>query len=304
MQFLYFLEDIRFPLLNDFMLLVTQLGEETAFLAVALVLFWCVDKYKGYFILSVGFIGTLSNQFMKLWFRVPRPWLLDPNFTILEQAREAASGYSFPSGHTQSAVGTFGGIAAVSKNRWIRILAVTAAVLVPISRMYIGVHTPLDVFVSVAVALLLIAVLKPIILENYKKSLPVIFIIMITLGIGFLCFVEFYPFPSDIDIHNLESGYKNAFTLLGSLAGLIIVYIIDEKWLHFPTKGVWWAQILKVVGGLAVVLAVKSGLKTPLNLLFGESLGRAVRYCRIVVVAGVIWPLTFKYFKRLGAGDK
>ena len=304
MQFLYFLEDIRFPLLNDFMLLVTQLGEETAFLAVALVLFWCVDKYKGYFILSVGFIGTLSNQFMKLWFRVPRPWLLDPYFTILEQAREAASGYSFPSGHTQSAVGTFGGIAAVSKNRWIRILAVTAAVLVPISRMYIGVHTPLDVFVSVAVALLLIAVLKPIILENYKKSLPVIFIIMITLGIGFLCFVEFYPFPSDIDIHNLESGYKNAFTLLGSLAGLIIVYIIDEKWLHFPTKSVWWAQILKVVGGLAVVLAVKSGLKTPLNLLFGESLGRAVRYCMIVVVAGVIWPLTFKYFKRLGAGDK
>jgi len=304
MQFLYFLEDIRVPILNEFMLLVTQLGEETAFLAVALVLFWCVDKYKGYFILSVGFIGTLSNQFMKLWFRIPRPWLVDPHFTILEQAMEAASGYSFPSGHTQSAVGTFGGIAATSKNRWVRFLAITAAVFVPISRMYIGVHTPLDIFVSVAVALLLITVLRPIILENGKKALPVIFLMMIVLGVGFLCFVELYPFPSDIDIHNLESGCKNAYTLLGSLAGLIIVYIIDEKWLHFPTKGVWWAQVLKVAGGLAVVLAVKSGLKLPLNLLFGESLGRSVRYGMIVIVAGILWPLTFKFFNRLGTGEK
>lgn len=304
MQFLYFLEDIRVPLLDEFMLLVTQLGEETAFLAVALILFWCVDKYKGYFVLTVGFIGTLTNQFLKLWFRIPRPWVLDPEFTILEQAREAASGYSFPSGHTQSAVGTFGGIAATSKNRWIRFLSVMAAVLVPISRMYIGVHTPLDVFVSIAVALLLIAILKPIILENTQKSLPIVLSVMVLCGISFLCFVEYYPFPADIDTHNLESGYKNAYTLLGSLLGLIIVYIVDEKWLHFPTKGVWWAQILKVAGGLVIVLAVKSGLKTPLNFVLGESIGRAARYCMIVIVAGVLWPLTFKFFERLGAKER
>ena len=303
MQFLYFLEKIRVPILDEFMLLVTQLGEETAFLAVALILFWCVDKYIGYYILSVGFLGTLSNQFMKLWFRIPRPWVLDPEFTILEQAREAASGYSFPSGHTQSAVGTFGGIAATSKHRWVRGLSITAAVLVPISRMYIGVHTPLDVFVAASVALLLIAVLKPIVLGNHRKSLPVLFGIMILCSIGFLCFVEYYPFPSDIDIHNLESGYKNAYTLLGALFGLVVVYIVDEKWLNFSTKAVWWAQILKVAGGLIVVLAVKSGLKAPLNLLFGESVGRAVRYGFIVIVAGVLWPLTFKLFAKLGAKE-
>ena len=155
MDFLYFLEGVRFPLLDELMLLITQLGEETAFLAIALILFWCVDKYKGYYILSVGFIGTLANQFLKLWFRIPRPWVVDPDFTILEQAREAASGYSFPSGHTQSAVGTFGGIAATTKNRVIRYLAIAAVILVPFSRMYIGVHTPLDVFVSMAIAFVL-----------------------------------------------------------------------------------------------------------------------------------------------------
>lgn len=95
MGLLYLLEDIRVPVLNEFMLAITTLGEETAFLVIALVLFWCVDKYLGYYILSVGFVGTILNQFLKLWFRIPRPWILDPNFTILEQAREAASGYSF-----------------------------------------------------------------------------------------------------------------------------------------------------------------------------------------------------------------
>lgn len=304
MVFLYLLESIRVPGLNEFMLAITQLGEETAFLIVALILFWCVDKYKGYYILSVGFVGTLVNQFLKLWFRIPRPWIVDDKFTILEQAREAASGYSFPSGHTQSAVGTFGGIAYTARNRVLVVLAVIIAALVGFSRMYIGVHTPLDVFVSMAIAIVLIVVLEPLVLRNFNRNFPYVFAAMFLISVGYLCFVEFYTFPADVDEHNLASGLKNAYTLFGSLIGLLIVYIADEKWIHFSTKAVWWAQILKVAGGLILVLAVKSGLKTPLNLLFGESVGRAVRYMLIVVVAGVLWPLTFKFFKRLGANQK
>ena len=300
MEFLYLLEKIRIPVLNEFMLLITQLGEETAFLVVALILFWCVDKYKGYYLMGVGFIGTLANQFMKLWFRIPRPWVIDKNFTILEQAREAASGYSFPSGHSQSAVGTFGTIAYTAKNKWIRVFAVCIAVLVPISRMYIGVHTPLDVIVGAAMAVALIFLLKPIFLGKYNKWIPTMFAAMTAMAIGFLCFVEFYPFPANIDSHNLASGIKNAYTLLGALLGLLVVYAADEKWLHFSTKAVWWVQILKVIIGLGLVLAVKSGLKTPLNYLLGESFGRAARYFLIVVVAGVLWPMIFHRFRSIG----
>lgn len=300
MEFLYMLETIRVKGLNEFMLLITQFGEETAFLVIALILFWCIDKYKGYFILSVGFIGTLSNQFLKLVFRIPRPWVMDGNFSILEQAREAAAGYSFPSGHTQSAVGTFGGIAYISKSRIIKCLGVIIAILVAFSRMYIGVHTPQDVFVSAAIAMLLIVILKPLMLDSFQRTFPYVFAVMLTICVGFLCYVELYNFPADIDLHNLASGVKNAYTLAGCLIGLLIVYILDEKWLNFPTEAIWWVQILKVIGGLAIVLAVKTGLKTPLNFIFGESLGRAVRYMLIVLVAGVIWPLTFRLFKKLG----
>lgn len=300
MNFLYFLERIRVPVLNEFMLLITQLGEETAFLVAALILFWCVDKYKGYYVLSVGFIGTLANQFMKLWFRIPRPWILDEKFTILEQAREAASGYSFPSGHTQSAVGTFGAIAYTAKSKWVRLIAVVIAVLVPLSRMYIGVHTPLDVTVAAAMAVVLIIFLHPIVLGKARNNIPFLLGFMTILAAAFLCFVEFYPFPSDIDPHNLSSGVKNAYTLIGAMVGLLVVYIVDEKWQDFCTNAVWWAQVLKVVLGLLLVLAVKSGLKAPLNMLLGEPFGRAFRYFLIVIVSGIIWPMSFKWFAKLG----
>ena len=303
MELLYLLEKIRVPVVNEIMLAVTYLGDEIAFLAIALILFWCIDKKQGYFILSVGFIGTLLNQFLKLWFRIPRPWVKDPNFTILEQAREGASGYSFPSGHTQSSVGTFGGIAYSTKNKIVRIVTITLAVLVPFSRMYIGVHTPLDVFVSVGLALFFIFVLYPVIYRNDGKAMPVLIAIMSLAAIGYLCFVEFYHFPADVDPENLASGIKNAYTLLGSLIGLIGVYIIEKRWINFPTKAVWWAQILKVLIGLVVVLAIKSGLSSPLAALLGDKLGRAVRYFIIVMVAGAVWPLSFKWFARLGCKE-
>ena len=78
------------------------------------------------------------------------------------------------------------------------------------------------------------------------------------------------------------------------------VYFVDEKWTGFSTDAIWWAQILKVAFGLGLVLAIKSGLKTPLEALFGELPGRAVRYFLIVLFAGAVWPLTFSYFRKLG----
>ena len=303
MGFLYFLEGLRTPILDKLMLAVTYFGDEIAFLVIALILYWCVDKRKGYYVLSVGFIGTIANQFMKLWFRIPRPWVQDPNFTILEQAREAASGYSFPSGHTQSSVGTFGAVAYTAKNKLVRILGIVIMILVPFSRMYIGVHTPKDVLVAATMALLLVVVLRPLIFNHNGKYIPWILGIMTLLAVGFLCFVELYPFPADVDAHNLASGIKNAYTLLGSLLGLILAYILDEKWIHFPVKAVWWAQLIKVAVGLGLVLAVKSGMRAPLDALLGTSVGRAARYFLIVTVAGVLWPLTFKWFSKFGAKE-
>ena len=305
MEFLYLLESIRFPALTELLSLITRLGEETAFLVAALIIFWCVDKYKGYYTLGVGLVGTLINQFLKITCRIPRPWVKDPNFHIVESAREAATGYSFPSGHTQTAVGTFGAIAAFTKKSWIRIVAVVVAILVGFSRMYLGVHTPADVIVGAIQSLVFVFLLLPMSKEQGRKLIPWVFGGLLVLSGAYLAYVTWYPFPVNIDAHNYESAIKNAYTLIGCSVGILIVYFVDEKKLHFDTNAIWWAQILKIFFGLAVVLLVKEGLRSPLEALFGgHMIARAVRYCLIVVVAGVVWPLSFKWFGRLGRKEK
>ena len=299
MEFLYFLEKLRMPGLNEFMLTITHLGEETAFLVFALIFFWCVDKKRGYLLMSVGFLGTMANQFLKLWFRIPRPWVLDPDFTILEAARKAAAGYSFPSGHTTSAVATFGSIAATAKNKKTIWVCAALAVLVALSRMYIGVHTPADVLVGALTSLVLIAVLRKV--PDSDGGMKILVTVMLVVSLALMAFVALYPFPEDVDVHNLESGMKNAYTMVGCMLGVLIVYHVEKRYVKFSTEAVWWAQILKAVLGLGVVLAVKEGLRTPLEMVFGNPLtARMVRYFLIVAVAGILWPATFRFFSRLG----
>ncbi len=302
MSFLYFLEGLRHPFLDAVFSVITLFGDETLFMAVGMLVFWCVDKYQGYYLLTTGFLGTLINQFLKMLCRIPRPWVKDPSFTIVESAREAASGYSFPSGHTQSSVGLFGGIARWNKARSIRLLAIAACVLVPLSRMYLGVHTPLDVGVSVAIALLLVFVGYPLFKKaaDSPKLMYIILGVLTAISFAYLLFSVLFPFPADTDPHNLESAQKNGYTLFGCMLGLIITYTVDLKHTHFSTDAVWWAQIIKFLGGIALVLAVKEGLRAPLEMIFdGHLISRAVRYFLMVIVGGVLWPMTFKYFSKI-----
>ncbi len=302
MEFLRFLEGIRTPVGDAFFSAVTHLGEETIFILVGLFFFWCIDKKKGYFILSVGFMGTVINQFLKLWFRIPRPWVKDPDFTIVESARAEATGYSFPSGHSQISVGLYGGIARVCKNLWIRIVCILFCVLVPLSRLYLGVHTPADVGVSVAVALILIFVLYPMINKIIEKPryMRIYFGVFIVLAVAFMAFVLLYPFPGDIDMENYEGGVKNSYKILGCILALWVSYEVDIRYIQFETKGVWWVQILKLLFGMLILLAIKSGLKEPLYALFnGNYIADGIRYFLITAVAAGVWPMTFKLWNKL-----
>ncbi len=301
MELLYWFESIRTPVLDVVMSTVTRLGEETVFMVIAMLVFWCIDKRRGYYLLSVGFVGTLLNQWLKIVFRIPRPWVLDPNFRIVNSAKEAATGYSFPSGHTQSAVGTLGGVARFSSRVWVRVICIILALLTAISRMYLGVHTPLDVGVSLVIATVLIFVLYPLFESTFwfPNRMYAIIGAMLALSLSFVGFMEFFPFPANIDAANLASAVKNAYTMAGSVAGMLIVYMLDSKLIKFSTRAPWWGQLIKLVGGLALAIAVKSLLKTPLLALCGgHEIAHAIRYFALVVVAGGVWPITFRLYGR------
>lgn len=307
MELLYFLESLRNPVCDAFFSLITRCGEETIFMAVGMIFFWCVSKHQGYYLFCVGFFGTVLNQFLKMVFRIPRPWVKDPEFTIVGSAKEGATGYSFPSGHTQTSVGLFGGIAVQNRGRILRGVMIALCVLVPLSRMYLGVHTPLDVGVSVAIALALIFVGAPIFrrAERDPRVMYAVMAVLTAMVVAFLIFVSCYAFPPEVyskaEVHNLQSAQKNAYTLLGCMIGLIVLYTVERKWINFPTKAVWWVQIIKVVVGLLLVLAVKELLRTPLDALFGGHLAaRSVRYFCVVITGGVLWPLSFRWLSKIG----
>ncbi len=303
MELLYFFESIRNPILDTVMQLITFFGGEVAFMIFAIALFWCVDKRRGYLVLSVGLVGTVINQVLKLLFRIPRPWVLDPEFTIVEGARAGATGYSFPSGHTQNAVGTYGSIAATTSRRAVRIVGICLAVLVPLSRMYLGVHTPLDVGVSFAIAVLLIVIGLPLMrwVSRRPERMIYVFAAMLALTAAYTLFVELYRFPADIDAANYASGRKNAYSMLGAVIGICIAYPIERRYVRFETGGCWWVQLIKIAGGLAGLVGIKSGLKALLALIFGADFmpANSIRYAVMIIFAVAIWPLVFRPLERL-----
>lgn len=307
MDILYALEKIRTPFWNGVMSAVTQLGGEVIFIVAAVVVFWCVSKWEGYYLMTIAFCGTVLNQFLKLICRVPRPWVRDPNFTIVESARAVATGYSFPSGHTQNAIGLFGGMARWGGRRWVRLGLTALALIIAFSRMYLGVHTPADVGVSLVLAAALVLGLYPLMRRAQEKPRYMGYVLaaMLVVSGAFVVFVETCGFPADMDAENLASGIGNAWKMLGAVAGMTLAWLLDRRYIHFETQAVWWVQVIKVAVGMALLLAIKSGLKAPLLALLGhEGLAGGVRYFLLVLVAGAVWPLVFRPMSKWGKGKK
>ena len=306
MSWLYALENLRHaaPWLAAIFSFVTYLGGEAVFFAVGLYLLWCVDKREGFYVLSVSFLGTVVNQTLKILCRIPRPWVRDPDFTIWEGARAEATGYSFPSGHSQNAVGVFGSLALWHRKRRAALIVLPVlAALVIFSRMFLGVHTPADVFVGAGIALLLVFLVYPVFArERSRRALVVWVSLLLLLSLGYLLFVLLFRFPADTDPINLAEARKNGWSLLGSVSGMLCFALIEPRFIRYKTEAPPPAQIVKLLGGIALALGLKEGLKPLFSLLFGGALfPNAIRYFLVVLAAGLLWPLTFPCLSKIGA---
>ena len=297
MQLLYWFEGIRNPFLNFIFSAITYLGDEIALMLIAIVLFWCVNKRSGYYMLVSGFFGIIVNQILKLACKIPRPEKIDTRFTIVESAREAAQGYSFPSGHTQNAVTVFGSIFLLAKKTWVKIVAVVIATLVGVSRMYLGVHTIWDVVAAAGCAVIILLVLEELFKndEIFHKAMPYISAALVIGSVAFFLYACVFT-PESTD-ENVLSAKSNALALLGCSAGLLLVYPLDRYVVKFDTKSSWYGNVIKVVGGFIIVILLRS-LKAPLYSILGDY-ERPIRYFLIIAFGGAGWPYMFRYINRI-----
>ena len=300
MALLYFLESIRNPVMNAMMSAITLLGGEVIQIGVPLIVFWCMSKKYGYYLMSISGIGLVINQILKIFFMIPRPWIVDPNFTIVETARADATGYSFPSGHVQNVTAIFGGIARFTKRPMVRIICVVLVLLVLVSRMYLGVHTPSDVFTSLLIAGGLVFVLYAVCEKAEQKPDIMLWLLgaVFLISVGGVLFSAFYPFSAEIDTNHLATFYKYIYSVFGYAAGIFVSYPIEKRFVKFSEKASLPGHIVKVIVGLAVIMIVTSGLEL-LFFICPEDINsywiHALRCFVIMVMGIVVCPLLFKF---------
>ncbi len=303
MAILYFFESIRTPLLDALASFVTHFGEETIILAICALVLWCIDKYEGYFLGAMGYFGLLVNQVVKITVRVERPWIKDPNFTIVESAREQAYGYSFPSGHTSNSVGIYGAIASWNKNKVVQVLCILLCIFVPMSRLYLGVHTLQDVLFSLVVALVMIFGFRPIFKKAKEdtKYLYIIFGCLFACSVIGMIYVFGYSFPENTDATNLFASQANVSSIVGVSLGMLLSIYVDSKWIHYDTKAPLLGQILKFVLGMILLIGVQQISKAIFVAILGRTaLCYILRYFTLIVFMYCLWPMTFRFFTKLG----
>ena len=284
MEILRAIAELRTPFGEKLWQILTFLGEETFIVVVLCLLFWCVNKNLSYKIGATFFLGGLLTQGLKITFQIPRPWVLDPNFQPVGSAIEAATGFSFPSGHTASAGSLFFPLAFSVRERWRWSLA-AIPFIVAFSRMYLGVHTLLDVGCALAITVVFAAIVQAVsVTKLWDRPFAIalgLFVVSVAVLVYALC-------RQDVTPAMLEDCIKAAAAGVGFAVG----YFVERKWVKFNVQAVWWMQIVKVVVGLVGVVAIKSGIK-----MIGESMAvDALRYFLLIVWILAIWPMIFKAF--------
>lgn len=305
MAFLKLLESIRTPFLNKVMLGLTYLGDEIALFLFVAIIFWCIDKRKGYRICTVCFSALDLTFLLKGFFMIARPWVRDESLTVADGAAGTAQDFSFPSGHSTTASSAYGSMSQGIKKTGIRIALLLLPLLVAFTRMYLGVHTPQDVVVGLAIGYLFSFLFYRLLekLESRSES-------MFALNLGLTAFSVFVVLfltlrQPGLDLSEIQAAcyaaaLKDAYTLMGVFAGLTVGRLLETRFIRFQTKADLPVQILKVVLGLAFTMLLRTGLKALLNVVLpGVMLAHAIRYFILVLFLLCIWPLTFPTFCKL-----
>lgn len=233
-----FLQGVKNPVLDLLFGVFLFLAQPETAAVLILAVYWCLDKRAGRKLGLVVVSGSLLNNGVKNILRIERPFVQNPE--IAPEKLETATGYSFPSGHTQNAATTGLTLALFSKRRVYCALAVFVALMAGMSRMYHGVHSLYDVLGGLVLGLGW-AVLASWAYDRAEKQ-PVwylLFLLPILLNL-----LGFFPFWSERPVL-----WHDSITTLGLMLGLGVGFYLEERFVHFRTDDGGRKKLLRVAVG-------------------------------------------------------
>ncbi len=274
--------------LVSFMTKMSFIGEMNTVLIITALIYWCVSKDFGQYLLMGWSANRVVNGFLKVTACVYRPWIRDARIVPESEALADATGYSFPSGHSMNSASLFGG-AAIRKelSRALRIVLGIIAALIPFSRNFLGVHTPQDVLVGMGVGLLvmwLTVKLMAWLEANPEKDILVMCVgTVISVAVAIFASVKSYPVDYDAAGKLLVDGAKMAndtFKGVGWAIGFLIGWILERRYIRFSTDVNMMTRITRLSAGLLGYYAL-SLILLPLLKAWIPGAGGAITTCFI-----------------------
>ena len=244
--------------LADFMLKMTFFGELNTVIIIMAIVYWCVSKKYGTYLL-MGWSGNrLVNGFLKITFCAYRPWIRDPRIVPYGDSMTTATGYSFPSGHSMNGATIFGG--AIVRKDMPTVLRVVSGVflaLIAFSRIFLGVHTPQDILVGAGAGILVMCLVYMLMqwVSGGQNRDIIVLIVGVILAAALAVYAKVKVYPEDYDAAGklIVDGAKMAndtFKGVGYCCGFLVGWVFERRFVGFFTDIPMIQRVTRVVLGL------------------------------------------------------
>ena len=294
---------------ETFLSALSAIADGPGLVAIVLVVYWCVSKRAGQFAITAFMMGNLVSQFLKNIVCAYRPWIRDARIIPAESALEGAGGYSFPSGHTTGATTSLGSFAWLLRGtyRVVSIILIVIVALIAFSRVYLGVHTPQDVLVGLAIGVLAIWLTTRFFrwFENNQDKDVFVAAIVIAISVVTLIIVMVKPYPLDyvngqLLVDPLEMQ-KGSFEASGVVIGVVLGWLFERRRVQFSTDSADIdprGRIIRCVVGVVIVGLVYLGGNALFKAVLGILWGKFVAMLVLTFVAMFVVPLVFTWLER------
>ena len=262
---------------------LTFLGNQEFFLLFMPLIYWCIDRRTGTRLFILLLFSAYLNAVAKVLANQPRPFDYDPRVKSLVHA----GGGGLPSGHTQNAVVIWGYLACRIGKPLFWLLSGFLLIGIPLSRVYLGVHFPTDLFggyIFGTLILILFLWLAPR-MERWLLEKGFAWQLLTSLGLPII-FILLSP-----------QGDAYVMAMASALMGFGTGVVLERRLVRFCTDAPWWKKVLRYLLGIAVLSGFWIGLKIAFSELEPMGLFRVIRYALVGLWGGLGAPWMFVRFK-------